>query len=50
MDYVDFGLDRVGIVSDHLKTYIFERLPTVRCRPRALRGSGIAGNGSIHRL
>jgi hypothetical protein len=38
------------IVSDHLKTYIFERLPTVRCRPRALRGSGIAGNGSIHRL
>jgi hypothetical protein len=41
-----FGQD----VSDHLKTYIFERLPTVRCRPRALRGSGIAGNGSIHRL
>jgi hypothetical protein len=40
----------LSCVSDHLKTYIFERLPTVRCRLRALRGSGIAGNGSIHRL
>ena len=37
-------------VSDHLKTYIFERLPTACCRIRGLRGSGIAGNGSIHRL
>jgi hypothetical protein len=38
------------LVSDHLKTYIFERLPTACCRIRGLRGSGIAGNGSIHRL
>jgi PAS domain S-box-containing protein len=37
-------------VSDHLKTYIFERLPTASCSLRGLRGSGIAGNGSIHRL
>jgi hypothetical protein len=26
-------------VSNHLKTYIFERLPTVHCRPRGLRSS-----------
>jgi hypothetical protein len=37
-------------VSDHLKTYILERLPTALGCLFGVRHSGIAGNGSIHRL